>query len=149
MRIGLGIGLNRYRKVGGPVIAEGDPFESITPVGQYDSVESAQTDGASSGDYFTTTSDNVYGLPESILMRVPTFTSYSSATAGYNAVGGNVVFELSQNNAQGYPFGTSMITYPAAAYNNDTEAGIGGVQVNDLYALNDFNFGKLIKQRTA
>lgn len=149
MRIGLGIGLNSFRKAVGSVIAEGDPFESITPVGQYDSVESAETDGASSGDYFTTTSDNVYGLPESVLMRVPTFTSYSSATAGYSAVGGNVVFELSQSNAHGYPFGTSIITYPAAAYNNDSEAVIGGVQVNDLYALNDFNFGKLIKQRTA
>lgn len=149
MRIGLGIGLNRFRKAVGPVIAEGDPFESITPVGQYDSVKSAETDGASSGDYFTTTSDNVYGLPESVLMRVPTFTSYNSFSDGYKGVGGNIVFQLSEANAHGYPFGTSIITYPAAAYNNDIEAGMGGVQVNDLYALNDFNFGNLIKQRTA
>lgn len=143
MAIGLGIGLHKFKLV------SSGAFSGITVIGQYDSVESANLDGASPSDFFVTTQDNVYGLPEGILIRIPPFDSYISAAAGAEAVGPNVVFQLSQGNVHGWPVGTCMITSPKSAFNNDTEASIAGVQVGGLYALNSPNFGKLIKQRLA
>ena len=149
MRLGIGIGLNIRANNTGAKIVEGDPFASISVHGQYDSVESAQSSGAGSGAYFVTTADNIYGLPAAILMRVPTYTGYISSRAGYNAVTGNVVFQLSSGNVHGYPGGVSMITYPSDDYSNDTQASSGGIALNGLYALSSSTFGKLIKQRTA
>ena len=147
MVLGIGIGINKIKQRQRR-IATGDPFASITVIGAYASREAAVTDGAGSGDYFVTTADNIYGLPAAILMRVPTFTSYDSYQSGNSAVGGNVVFQLSQENVHGLPFGTSAITYPSESYINDSQAQSGGVEVNELYVLLSPNFGKLIKQRT-
>lgn len=146
MALGLSIELSK-RYIGGQL--EGGPYGKITVQGQYDSVESAEDDGVGAGDYFITSSDNVYGLPSAYLIRNTTFTGYESAAAGAAAVGPNVVFQLVQDNVHGHPAGTCMIVSPDADYNNDTAAGAAGVQIGELYAVTTPNSGKLIKQRIA
>ena len=145
MRIALGIGLNRFR--GGQ--AASDPFSKIKVQGQYDSIESAEADGLGPGEYFITSSDNVYGLPSAYLIRNSPFSGYESSDAGFAAVGPNVVFQLNQDNVHGHPAGTCMIVSPDADYNNDTAAGAADVQIGELYAVTNSNSGKLIKQRIA
>ena len=144
MRLGLGIGLQYAGSIG----SQG-PFSGITVQGAYDSIESAVAGGVGPSGYFVTTIDNVYGLPGFILMQNTPYTAYDSPTAGQAAVGDNTVFTLSIDNSVGYPKGTCIIVEPETAYINDTTAGDGGVAVNQLYALDSPNLGKLIKQRKA
>jgi hypothetical protein len=145
MGLGLSIGLKLKQGYRAPSGA----FAGISVYGAYDSRESAVSDGIPASGYYVLTIDNIYGMPVNTLMRNTPIDGYADVEAGQAAVGDNTVFQLLSGNPQGWPAGICIIANPEEAYANDTAAGVGGVAIGSLYAIDEVNLGKRIKQRSA
>lgn len=126
-------------------------FALITCAGDYPSDEAAIADGVQAGEYYCLTIDNVFGMPEAVVKRLPPFTGYLTDAGALAALGADVIYQLAAGNDLGMPSGTCRINASATpVYTDDAAAAAGGVAVGEYYAFDPlasgFHIG-LIKQR--
>lgn len=128
-----------------------DPLGLIECQGDYASDADAIADGVGGGEYYCLTVDNIYGMPQAVVKRLPPFTGYTSDIAGVAAVGENVVYELSAANDLGMPSGICRMTADGTpVYDDDADAAANGVSVGEFYVWDASGSGflsGLIKKR--
>jgi hypothetical protein len=112
------------------------PLDLIVIGGAYSDPVAAFAGGLESGDYFSLTAGNPYGMPEGMVVRLDPCNTYVSDEAAENAIGNDVTYCLAVPNVYGIPVGLVKVSLDAlTVYDDDEDAVTNGFSLDDLYLL--------------
>ena len=119
------------------------PLDLIVIQGAYSDPVAAFAGGVESGEYFSLTAGNPYGMPEGMVVRLDPCNTYVSDEAAEAVIGQDVTFCLAVPNVYGIPVGLVKVSVDSVTlYDDDADAvTTGGLALDDLYLMSGSALG--------